>query len=440
MTHVLRRRSLSRRTFLRGAGTAIALPWLDAMRPVRAAPPAPLARAVFVFAPNGQRMDRWTPSGSGPELVLPEILAPLAPLRDRLVVVTGLALDGARAHGDGPGDHARAAAAFLTCTHPRKTAGPDLQAGVSIDQVLAAHVGRDTRFPSLELGLEGGRRSGACDSGYACAYSNHVSWRDPATPLPKETDPRGVFERLFGPLGDPLEEDLAARAVHRRRSVLDAVLADARSLARSLGPADRHKLDQFLTAVREVERRLGQSDAVPAAAPPAALVGRVSGFPQRLELQYELLALALASGATRVATLMLGNAGSNRSYPFLGVRDGHHSLSHHRGDAAKIDQIGRINVFHIERLAAFLLRLRGLVEGESTLLDRTAVVYGSGISDGDRHRHDDLPILVAGGSFAGDRHVVRTRETPLANLYVALLDRFGVPHAGFGDSDGVLDL
>lgn len=437
---ILRHRHLSRRTFLRGAGACLALPWLDAMQPaLRRAPPEPL-RALFVFAPNGKKMDEWRPAGRGTEFTLPYLLEPLAPVRERVLVLSGLALDPARAHGDGPGDHARSAATFLTCVHPRKTAGADLRAGVSIDQVIAASHGAELRFPSLELGLEGGRPAGNCDSGYSCAYVGHIAWRDERTPVPKETSPRAVFARLFG---DPEEaEDAGARArrERQRQSLLDAVQTEAKLLGRALGAQDRAKLVSYLDAVRELERRLAVADpAGPRVDPPAGLL-HGGDHAERLALMYEIVALAWQADLVRTVTLMLGNGGSNRRYGHLGIAEGHHTLSHHRGNADNLAQIRKIDRFHVEQLAGFLRRLGAIEEAGRTLLDRALVVYGSGISDGNRHNHDDLPILVAGGAggVRGGRHLVCEQETPLANLYLAVLQRLGIERASFGDSTGAL--
>jgi hypothetical protein len=439
-----RNRALDRRTFLRGAGAAIALPWLEAMQPALGRPaPAP-RRALFVFAPNGKKMDEWTPAAAGPLGELPFLLEPLAPLRTRCTVFSGLAIDGGRAHGDGPGDHARAAASFLTCAHPKKTGGADLQAGVSVDQVLAARIGGASAFPSLELGMERGAAAGVCDSGYSCAYSNNISWRAPSTPVVKEHEPRAVFARLFGDPDQALGAAAAQAQRARTRSVLDAARADANALRSALGGADRAKLDDYLTAVRELERRLQRADAEapPAAAAPAAILAARS-LPERLAAMYELLALAFAADRTRVATFMLGNAGSNRSYPFLGVPDGHHEVSHHGRKPEKLAAIRAINRFHVEQLAAFLQRLAAQRDGDGDLLGNALVLYGSGISDGDRHNHDDLPVLLCGeggGRHRAGAHVRLPKDTPMANLHLAVLHALGVDEPRFADSTAPLPL
>lgn len=437
VVHLVLGRALSRRTFLRGVGASLALPWLDAMQPALRPRTPPPPRFVFVFGPNGRKMDEWRPTTWDGDLVLPPTLEPFAPLRERCVVLGNLALDGARAHGDGPGDHARAAAAFLTCAHPRKTSGTDLQCGVSIDQELATLLGADTHLRSLELGLEGGRAAGACDSGYACAYSNHIAWRTPSTPVAKETEPRAAFTRLFTPPGAS-----AAFTTADRRSVLDAVRADATALAATLGTADRARLAEYLDAVRDVERRM-EATAAEAPTEPDGLQQRKLDLRTRLRLMYEIIALALRADRTRVVTFMLGNAGSNRSYPFLDVPEGHHDLSHHKGTPDKLAKVAKIDRFHAETLATFCRALAAEPQGDGTLLDASIVLYGSGIADGNSHAHHDLPILLVGGGggrLRGGRAVRPPRETPLANAYLTLLRWAGSDRVSFGDSTDALEL
>ncbi len=442
------RKTLSRRTALRGLGAAVALPLLEAMTPRRGLARGPIApppnRLAYLYVPNGVHSPDWTPRATGAGFDLPDLLAPLGPVRDDLLVLSGLALDKARAHGDGGGDHARAMASFLTATHPRKTGGADLRAGISADQVAAGAIGRATRFASLEIGCEGGRDSGRCDHGYSCAYQVNLSWRSESTPAAKEVDPALVFDRLFG------RDDRAgggegdgARRERRRRSLLDFVAEDARQLRGRLGGADRRKLDEYLTGVREVERRVDRSR-------PTVEVGRdrlarPSGVPgdygDHLRLMADLLVLAFQADLTRVATFVLANDGSNRSYREIGVPEGHHDLSHHGNDPARQAKIKAINRFHVGQYAYLLGKLKAVPEGEGTLLDHSMIVYGSGISDGNAHSHDDLPILVAGrgnGTIQSGRHVRHPAETPLANLHLALLGRMGVPVASFGDSTGPL--
>jgi hypothetical protein len=441
---ILRNVALSRRTFLRAGLASIALPTLSAMTPAgirRSAPPP--VRVLWIFAPNGQRMDAWKPApAEGPIAQWPRILEPLRPHAGGILVVSGLGLDGADAQGDGPGDHARAAAAFLTCAHPRKTGGKDLRAGISADQALAEELAPKTALLSLEIGLEPGRGAGICDSGYSCAYSNTISWRTPAQPLPKEVDPRRVFARLFGDPDRILDAEAEAARRRRRRSMLDLAREDARSLQGSLGPGDRHRLEEYLDSLRELERRLDRLEPGPRDIPlPPALrePGSAAGTEARLDLLYELIVLAWRTDTTRIVSFMLGNAGSNRSYPDIGVHDGHHDLSHHGRDPQKLEAIERIGRFHMEAFARFLGKLRATEDGPESLFDHALCLYGSGISDGDSHSHHDLPVLVAGrgGGLPTGRHLL-ARKTPLANLHLALLHRAGSRRPSFGDSTGVL--
>lgn len=441
---VLRRLALDRRTLLRGGAAALALPWLDAMAPALASPPKAPVRSLFVFSPNGMNIPQWRPRGDGPDAKFEATLAPLQPLRARVSVFRGLAIDAGFAHGDGPGDHARAASTYLTCAHPRKTGGADIHVGVSIDQQIAAAVGGATAFASLELGMERGAAAGICDSGYSCAYSNNVSWRTPNVPVAKETEPRAVFTRLFG---DPQQaSDAAALAAEQRtrRSLLDLVAGDAKALRGSLGSADRQKLEQFLTSVRELEQRLERVDqAEPQVAVPGGLLER-GGYAEKLALMYELVALAFATDKTRVVTLMLGNGGSNRSYKFLDVPDGHHDLSHHGKKEEKLAALAKINRFQVEQLAVFLQRLANQRDGDGDLLRQSLVVFGSGLGDGDRHNHDDLPVLLAGeggGAARGRGHVVLPgKAVPMANLHLAVARAMGCQDERFADSSEPLAL
>jgi hypothetical protein len=447
---------LSRRTVLQGLGTAFALPWLEAFRPRAArageaaspttAPSAPPRRLAFLFVPNGMVMEDFTPREEGSAFDLPAILEPLAPVRDDVLVLSGLTHDKARPHGDGPGDHARAAACFLTASQPRKTSGADLHVGVSIDQVAARDVGRATRFPSLELGCDPARQSGSCDSGYSCAYSSSIAWSTPHTPLGKEVNPRLAFERLFA-FGDPATSR-RVREERRltRRSVLDYVREDAQRLEGRLGATDREKLDEYLTAVRALETRLARSERAGKGESPLEGVEMPAGIPKdhrdHVRLMNDLIVLAFRADLTRVVTFMVANAGSNESYPYLGVKGGHHELSHHGGDKEKIAGLRTIDRFNVSQLSYLLQALKGVKEGEGTLLDSCMVLFGSGIADGNRHNHDHLPILLAGrggGTITPGRHVRHPDETPCANLFLSLLDRMGVSRTSFGDSTGRLE-
>jgi hypothetical protein len=449
------RRALSRRTVLRGLGAAVALPWLEAMGALGGAAPRTAAadgnpdavplRLLWFFAPNGICMSDWTPRQEGADFAMPWILEPLAPHRDRLLVLSGLAQDQARAHGDGPGDHARSTSVFLTGAHPLKTPGANLRVGISADQVAARALGGATRFASLELGLEDGRANGACDSGYSCAYSNSVSWRAPGTPSSKETRPRLVFDRLFR-RGKPGESPAQrARRRRRRASILDLVGEDARRLRRGLGRADRGKLDEYLAGVREIERRI-ERDEAEAAAPgggdgPRAGAEPPAGIPrthrEHFRRMLDLLVLALQTDSTRVATFMVGNGASGASYAEIGVPESHHGLSHHGNDPVKLAKLRRINRFHVEQLAYLLERLSAVRTSAGNLLDACMIVYGSGIGDGNRHNHDELPVLLLGGGggrLQPGRHVRHPRWTPLNDLHLALLQRAGVPVRSLGDS------
>jgi hypothetical protein len=438
---------LSRRTILRGLGAAISLPLLDAMVPVFASTPtaaAPL-RLAFVYVPNGILMDQWTPATDGPDFDLPRILGPLAVHRDNVLVLSGLAQNTGRPLGDAEGDHARASATYLTGVHPKKTDGAGICSGISVDQVAASHIAAGsqirsgTRFPSLELACEDGRMVGSCDSGYSCAYNNTLSWRTPSTPLPPEVNPRAVFERLFG----AIDENPVDRLQRRRNetSILDYVLDDSRSLAAQLGPSDRGKIDEYLTSVREIERSIQLAEDAAAAAPDvppsiAKPIGVPADFAGYARLMFDLMAAAFQTGATRVSTFMLGHEGSTRAYREIGISDAHHPITHHRGNAELIEKVARINTYHVEQLAYFLAKLKSTPDGDGTLLDHSRIVYGSGLSDGNKHEHGNLPVLVAGKY--GGQHITYPAETPMNNLHLSLLDQMGVPIESLGDSDGKL--
>lgn len=446
---IAERFTLSRRTFLRGLGAAVALPLLEVMRPARAlaaAAPASPRRMAFLFVPNGAHMPDWTPAAEGADFDLPYILQPLRAHKSDLTILSGLTHDRGRHNGDGGGDHARSASSWLTGTQPLKSEGSQIRLGVSADQAAAAVIGRQTRFPSLELGLEPGRQGGKCDTGYACAYSNNISWRNEATPMSRETNPRLVFERLFSNQVPAEAGENQARRQRYKKSILDFVLEDARRLSAKVSGQDRQKLEEYLAAVREIELRVeGAERMVASAQPPAAGYEIPEGIPEsygeHARLMADMMVLAFQSDVTRICTFMLANEGSNRSYRNIGVSDGHHNLSHHQGDAAKQAKIRDINRFHIEQLAYLLGRLKAISEGEGSLLDNSMIVYGGGLSDGNRHEHANLPILMAGrggGSIASGRHIRYPGETPMCNLLVSMLERVGAPVASFGDSTGSL--
>lgn len=437
--------SISRRTLLKGLGVSIALPWLEAMTPAVLATPGstrPPRRMAFIYVPNGVNMDAWTPESEGRDFALPYTLEPLAPFREELMVLSGLTCDKARPNGDGAGDHARASAAFLTGAQARKTAGANFRSGVSADQIAAQQLGEQTRLASLEIGIERFRGTGNCDSGYSCVYEHTLAWRNPTTPLPTEVNPQQVFDRLFSDKPSDPERDKRRRL---RSSVLDGVLEEARDLDRVLGGADRQKLDQYLSSVRELEDRIQRSEKLPPLPVPED-TERPNGVPSNLgehiRLMCDLLVLAFRTDVTRVATFMFAREGSEQKYSMAGVSEGHHSITHHQGKPELQAKIKAINTYHVEQLAYLLGALKSVREGDGTLLDQCMIAYGSAIADGNRHDHNNLPVLVAGsggGSIKPGRHIRYGRETPLNNLWLAMLQRFGANINRLGDSTGVLE-
>lgn len=439
------RRTIQRRTVLRGIGTGLALPLLEAMTPARAlassfAPTAPVRMACLFFA-NGAIMDKWKPTGEGKDYVLSPTLEPLADIRSDMIVFTGLTQHHARANGDGAGDHARNASAYLTGAQPRKTSGADISVGQSIDQAVAERVGSQTRLPSIELGIDRGRNAGNCDSGYSCAYSSNISWKTSSTPCAKEVNPRGAFERLFG---NPQTAADQERRQRNRKSILDFVSDDAKRIQPSLSGADRQKLDEYFSSVRDIEQRIARAKNGPKEVPELNLPDNVPAeLAAHMDLMYDILTLAFQTDSTRIATLMVADAGSNRTYPEVGVKDGHHELSHHQNDKEKMDKIAQIDRYLMERFAYFLRKLKDTKEGDANLLDNSMILYGSAISDGNRHNHDDLPILLAGkggGTINTGRHIIQPNETPLNNLFMSMADRMGAKLDRIGDSKGTLDL
>jgi hypothetical protein len=440
------RKSIPRRTFLRGAGTALALPLLDAMVPAFASAAQTAAtnvkRLSFFAVPNGIIMDQWTPAAIGPDYPLTPVLQPLAAFKDRTVVLSGLANNEARKlEFEIAGDHPRACSAYLTATHPKMTSGADIHCGVSVDQIAAKALGSQTQLPSLEIGLEL-PMVGACESAYSCVYYNTLCWSAPATPLPMENRPRALFERLVGDSTDPAER--AAR-IRENRSILDLVSRDLERLMRSVGRSDRLKLDQYSEAVRSVEQQIQVAERqspkdLPEMEKP---IGMPEKFSEYARLMLDLQVLAFQGDVTRVSTFMVGHEMGGRAYPELGFGDQHHSLTHHQGDTTKIAKVIQINIFHASLYAYFLEQMRSVPDGDGSLLDRSVLVYGSPLGDGNMHLYKDLPVLVvAGGAtgITGDRHVRYPENTPMANLYLALLDKFGIQVESFGDSTGRLEL
>jgi hypothetical protein len=396
------------------------------------------------YVPNGIDMARWTPAAEGALEITP-ILQPLAPFRDQITVISGLASAPAMPlGGEGTGDHVRASAAFLTGTHPKKTEGPDIRAGVSMDQLAARVLGKDTPLTSLELCLDSNDLLGACESGWSCAYANTLAWRTPTTPLPMENDPRLVFERLFGDVDNTTPAARLAR-VAKNRSLLDSLIPEVGRLQKRLGAGDRQKVDQYLDAVREIEQRIQKTEAqsdreLPELQKP---MGIPATYEEHAKLMFDLQVLAFQTDTTRISTFMMSREVSPRTYPELGISDPHHGLSHHGNNPAKIALLAKVNTFHITLLSHFLEKLKATPDGDGTLLDHIAVVYGCCISDGNQHLHTNLPLLIAGGgagTLKGGRHVRYKEQTPLTNVELTLLDKLGVPLDQLGDSTGKVDL
>ena len=436
---------ISRRTVLKGLSTAVALPWLEAMGPMASwaeeASPTKTApnRMAFLYVPNGKNMADWTPASEGTGFELTPILEPLATVKEDILVLTGLTADGARAHGDGGGDHARALASFLTGAHPVKTDGTDIRNGISVDQVAASRIGDQTRLASLEIGCEAGAMAGNCDSGYSCVYSSTMAWRSATQPLPKEVNPKLVFERLFG-AGAGADR---AKRDQLRQSILDFVREDTRELNGKLGKNDQRKLDEYFSSIRDIEQRIARAASLPEVKTPDFPVpaGVPGDFQEHIRLMCDLMVLAFQTDLTRVCSFVLMNEGSNKAYPFIGVPEGHHDLSHHGNDAKKKEKIRDINKFHVTQLSYLLQKLKSIPEGEGTLLDHCLIAYGSANSDGNAHNHDDLPVLLAGkggGTIQTGRHLRYPKETPISNLWLSMLERMDVKVPFLGDSTGAL--
>ncbi len=430
---------------LRGIGVTMALPALEAMGPLRAfsaskAPSAPL-RMGFVYLPNGVIMNQWIPKQSGSKFELPATLKPLDPFKSRLQVLSGLDHDKANPNGDGGGDHARANATFLTGCQAKKTDGADIRIGVSVDQVAAAKQAGKTRLDSLQLGCDVGRKAGRCDSGYSCAYQFNFSWKTENLPMPPEIDPRVVFEKMFGSgiLGD-VKKNQAQRAKYQR-SILDFVMEDAKSLQTKLGHSDRAKLDEYMTGVRELERQIEQAERFTRQLPDfSAPTGIPGDFQEHVRLMYDLMAMAFQTDTTRIATFLVAHDGSNRSFRKIGIGEGHHYLSHHRNDQGKIDKLAKIDRYYVEQFGYFLKKLASMQEPGGNVLDNSMVVFGGGHSDGDRHDHVNLPVVLAGrghGKLQAGRHVNHGGK-PMTNLFLTLLETFGAPASKLGDSTGKL--
>jgi hypothetical protein len=440
---IVTKKAISRRTVLRGIGTTIALPLLDAMVPALTAQSNTAAKAVrrlgVVYHPNGIIYDKWLPKGVGADFELSSILAPLETFKDKLLVVTGLSSDQAEALGDGGGDHSRASGTYLTGTHVRKS---DSVVGnaVSMDQIAAKALERETQLSSLQLTADDNSLVGSCDVGYSCAYSATLSWLTPTLPLMAENNPRVVFERLFGSSEstDPRERALRLR---QEQSILDALTGRIKELQRRLGPSDTNKVNDYLTAVRDVERRIQKAVEQSATEVPDVErpVGVPDGFDPHVKLLYDLQLLAYQSDLTRVITFMYGREQTARPYPQIGIPEPHHQLSHHQDDPVKMEKCALIQTYHVKLFADYVEKLRATPDGDGTLLDNTILLFGGGISHSDRHTHGPLPTLILGGgagTIKGGRHLVYPERTPLTNLQLTLLHKMGVPVEKIGDSTG----
>ncbi|MDA1092060.1 MAG: DUF1552 domain-containing protein [Acidobacteria bacterium] len=445
---IITKMALPRRTFLRGVGATLALPLLDGMVPalsaMRTTAARPVSRLYVGYVPNGVIMDQWTPTTEGLGFELPQTLAPLKPFQDQLTVVTGLESEPMfPLPGEGTGDHVRAAAAFLTGVHPKKTEGPDIQGGTSIDQIAAVKFGQQTQLTSLELSLDPNELIGACEAGWSCAYSNTLSWRNPTTPLPMENQPRAVFERLFGDTDDTSQEARLAR-IREDRSILDSLVEEVGTFRGTLGAGDQDKVTQYLDAIRDIERRIQLAEKqsgveLPELARPTG--GIPDTFADHARLMFDLQVLALQTDMTRIITFMMSREVSPRTYPELGIPDPHHGLSHHQNNPAQMEKLAKVNLHHVQQFAYFLERLKATPDGDGTLLDNMLMLYGCGISDGNQHLHVNLPVLLVGGAsgrLQGGRHVRVQEGTPLTNLQLTMLDKLGVSTDQLGDSTGQL--
>ncbi len=449
----------SRRTFLRGLGTCLSLPALESLLPggrllaanaggvpggAFTASGAPL-RMAFLYIPNGVILDQWRPEGKGADFKLGPTMQPFAAHQKNLQIYTGFEHANGWSGGDGGGDHARANATVLTGARPRKTSGSDIQLGMSVDQVAARDLGAVTRFRSLELTCDSVRASGGCDSGYSCAYQFNLSWRSETQPATPEPSPRLVFERLFGSGSKEERAKSFLARQQKQKSILDFVAEDAKSLTKQLGRNDQNKLDEYLTGVREIEQRIASMEKFGPPPDPgidAPDEGIPGAYEAHIRLMMDMQILAFQTDSTRISTLLLAHDGSNRSFKEVGVPEGHHSLSHHQGDQAKIDKIAKIDLFYARQFAYYLDRMSSLQDAQGgSLLDNSMIVYCSGLSDGNRHRHDDLPVIVAGkagGRFQPGRHNDLGGNTPMSNLHLRLLHEMGSPTDRFGDATEML--
>jgi len=439
---MITRKALSRRTLLKGVGTAIALPFLDAMSPALASSTAPTkVRMAFVYVPNGIMMSHWNPDYEGKLGELPRILKPMEPFKDDILLMGNLTHNTGRALLDGAGDHGRCCGSYLTGVQVKKSTS-DIHSSVSMDQLVAKEVGGQTRFPSLELGLEDARQSGDCDSGYSCAYTNNLAWRSETQPLPPILDPRALFERLFGN-GQVLSPEARARQSLYRRSILDFVIDDTKKLESGLGPTDRRKLDEYLSSIREVERQIERAEKDNQQIDPhmEKPYGVPADFAEHFKLMTDMMTIAFQADLTRVVTFLVTHEGTSRAYREIDISDGHHPLTHHRNQADLMEKVARINEYHMKQFAQWIGKLKQTQEGGRSILDNCIIVYGAGLSDGNRHLHEDLPTMIVGrgGNYIKTgRRVVYRKETPMCNLFLTMMDRMGVRMEHFGDATGRL--
>jgi hypothetical protein len=444
---MITKKHLPRRTFLKGiAGASVALPLLDAMIPALTAQTrtaaAPKLRLGFVYVPHGAVLDEWTPIGDGTNFQFNQIMAPFEPFKQQMVIVSGLANKAAESQGDGGGDHARSGPSFLSGVHPKRTEGEDVRAGITIDQIAAQRISRDTPLPSLELGTEDTGLVGVCDVGYSCAYMNSIAWRSPSLPLPMEINPRVVFERLFGDGSNAAER---AQRKTEDRSILDSVTREAAQLNSGLGQRDRTIVTEYLDNVREIERRIQKAEKQVASQVevPDSPIGVPESFDEHAKLMFDLQVLAYRAEITRVSTFMLARDLSQRTFPQIGVPEPHHSVSHHGNNPTQIAKLAKINTYHASLMAYFFEKLRATPDGDGNLLDHSMIMYGSSMSNPNEHNHFPLPLLVAGGGagqLKGGRHLKFPERTPIANLLLAVLDKSGIHMDTLGDSTGKLEI
>jgi hypothetical protein len=436
------RKTVSRRTLLRGAGVAIGLPFLDAMYPAIAAPQTAkqARRLAVVYVPNGMIMKDWTPQGTGSNFEFTRILKPLEQFRNDVTLISGLSnLASEKAKG---GAHAKASGSFLSGAIPKYTAGADVHAGTTFDQIAAQRFASETRVPSLQLGCEDSRMIGNCDTGSSCAYTNTLSWKNPDTPMAVEVNPRSVFERLFGTVDPSLDAATRARRALYTKSILDLTRESTKAMTRDLGSLDKRKLDEYLTAIREVETGILKAEQDPRTPTGEKPSGIPFSYNEYVKLMFDLQVIAFQADLTRVSTMMLGREGSVRTYPEIGVPDPHHPLTHHRGHPDFIEKVAKINSHHVELFSHFVARLKATQDGDGSLLDHSSILYGGALSEGNGHSVHDLPLVLLGhaGGVKGGRRVMLPKATPATNLFLRMLEQVGIEQESFGDSTGRVDL